>query len=191
MGVRLLGGLDGCGGPCEGFCALARGSLQSPASLPHPRCSQAPSHPRSARMPPLPAPHPSLASAAGAYANASRRVRRLAARGLLKRAALKPGAIIMPRDTWPRFDGGICMEAQGATRDGKLQFGYVYSQAYQARASLPWCRGAGAAWGARRPRRLQGWAAGWGAAVRRARRPLSKPHGQRETAAPPRLLLAC
>ncbi|EFN53652.1 hypothetical protein CHLNCDRAFT_136380 [Chlorella variabilis] len=82
---------------------------------------------------------------AGAYANASRRVRRLAARGLLKRAALKPGAIIMPHDTWPRFDGGICMEAQGATRDGKLQFGYVYSQAYQARASLPWCRGAGAA----------------------------------------------
>lgn len=47
---------------------------------------------------------------AGAYAGASRRVRRLAARGLLKRAALKPGAIITPRDTWPRFDGGISME---------------------------------------------------------------------------------
>lgn len=58
-------------------------------------------------------------------------MRRLAARGLLKRAALKPGAIITPRDDWPRFDGGFAMEAQGAAKGGKLQFGYVYSQAYQ------------------------------------------------------------
>lgn len=48
-----------------------------------------------------PAPWPG----AGAFAGASRRVRRLAARGLLRRQALKPGAIISPRDTWPRFDG--------------------------------------------------------------------------------------
>ncbi|KAI3425283.1 hypothetical protein D9Q98_009050 [Chlorella vulgaris] len=69
---------------------------------------------------------------AGAYANASRRVRRLAARGLIKRVPLKHGAIIVPRDTWPRFEGGISMEAQGVTAEGKQQFGYVYSQAYQA-----------------------------------------------------------
>lgn len=50
--------------------------------------------------------------AVGAYAGASRRVRRLAARGLLRRAAVKPGAIITPRDTWPRFDGGVSMEMQ-------------------------------------------------------------------------------
>ncbi|KAL4430372.1 hypothetical protein ABPG77_002178 [Micractinium sp. CCAP 211/92] len=68
----------------------------------------------------------------GAYAGASRRVRRLAARGLLRRQALKPGAIINPRDTWPRFDGGFSMEAQGTTPEGKQQFGYAYSQAYQA-----------------------------------------------------------
>ncbi|KAL4419888.1 hypothetical protein ABPG75_006986 [Micractinium tetrahymenae] len=68
----------------------------------------------------------------GAYAGASRRVRRLAARGLLRRQALKPGAIINPRDTWPRFDGGFSMEAQGVTAEGKQQFGYAYSQAYQA-----------------------------------------------------------
>lgn len=34
-------------------------------------------------------------------------MRRLAARGLLRRQALKPGAIITPRDTWSRFDGAL------------------------------------------------------------------------------------
>lgn len=154
---------------------------------------------------------------AGAFAGASRRVRRLAARGLLRRQALKPGAIINPRDTWPRFDGarlaaapapppprpshrsarsltlcqrcqrcaargspseaghlppwhdywctvlvrlrnchapccspahacgghlagGFSMEAQGTTPEGKQQFGYVYSQAYQASRVRAVCR---------------------------------------------------
>ncbi|GAB4815863.1 hypothetical protein N2152v2_002909 [Parachlorella kessleri] len=67
-----------------------------------------------------------------AFAGASRRVRRLAARGLIRRAALKKGAIISPRDTWPAFEGGPSLEYRGVTADGKLEFSYSYSQAYQA-----------------------------------------------------------
>ena len=39
------------------------------------------------------------------FAGASRRVRRLVARGILQRVQLKPGIIIRPRDHWPRPDG--------------------------------------------------------------------------------------
>lgn len=204
------------------------GESRPPACCRPPRCLalRAPAVPAScahlpacllqAAYPPCPQPlsrcfrgTPMLAPDSGAYAGASRRVRRLAARGLLRRQALKPGAIINPRDTWPRFDGaclaaapalrrshrilclfhvwqrchasaapgspfkacpfifpvsshvcyartvvqhplsvrmpltcfcahvllpagGFSMEAQGTTPEGKQQFGYAYSQAYQA-----------------------------------------------------------
>lgn len=44
-------------------------------------------------------------------------MRRLAARGLLRRAELKRGLIIQPRDTWPRFDGAATqVQAPGLLR---------------------------------------------------------------------------
>jgi hypothetical protein len=53
---------------------------------------------------------------AAAYAGASRRVRRLAARGLLRRAdaGLRPGLMIAPREAWPRLDGGAALERRDA-----------------------------------------------------------------------------
>lgn len=61
-------------------------------------------------------------------------MRRLAARGLIQKAQLKKGAIINPRDTWPRFDGGFSMEYVGATEEGRHEFTYAYSQGYQVSA---------------------------------------------------------
>lgn len=40
-------------------------------------------------------------SARDAFAGASRRIRRLAARGLISRAALRPGHFMTPRESWP------------------------------------------------------------------------------------------
>jgi hypothetical protein len=115
-----------CRAGCAAYCAAPLASVSSPRCRLNPRSLL--THPCVLACYALPL------AAAGAYANASRRVRRLAARGLIKRVPLKHGAIIVPRDTWPRFEGGISMEAQGVTAEGKQQFGYVYSQAYQASA---------------------------------------------------------
>ena len=43
---------------------------------------------------------------------ASRRVRRMAQRGLLKQVPLKDGAIISPRYDWPKPDGEPCLPFQ-------------------------------------------------------------------------------
>ena len=40
-------------------------------------------------------------------AHATRKVRRLAARGLIRRAQLKSGYIIQPRDDWPPANGEL------------------------------------------------------------------------------------
>uniref|UniRef100_A0A1D2A2D1 Transcription factor 25 n=1 Tax=Auxenochlorella protothecoides TaxID=3075 RepID=A0A1D2A2D1_AUXPR len=68
--------------------------------------------------------------AGAAYAGASRRIRRLAARGLLRTQKLKPGVLIDPGEHWPPFDGGFTMEARGPT--ASQTFSYVYSAGYQA-----------------------------------------------------------
>jgi hypothetical protein len=68
-----------------------------------------------------------------ALAGASRRVRRLAARGLLVRHRLKPGVLSMPRDGWPPFhiDRGMEMQQISPGADAKPRWKYVYSAAYQ------------------------------------------------------------
>lgn len=62
---------------------------------------------------------------------ANRRMRRAIARGQLRRQPLKRGMLIAPKDTWPRFDGGISMELAGTTDDGQQVFNYTHSAAYQ------------------------------------------------------------
>lgn len=62
---------------------------------------------------------------------ANRRMRRLIARGSVRRAPLRRGLLVAPRDTWPPFDGGISMEAGGTAPDGSQRFRYVHSVAYQ------------------------------------------------------------
>ncbi len=62
---------------------------------------------------------------------ANRRTRRAIARGQLRRQPLKRGLLINPKDTWPRFDGGISMEPAGTTPDGLQIFTYTHSAAYQ------------------------------------------------------------
>ena len=62
---------------------------------------------------------------------ANRRTRRAIARGQLRRQPLKRGLLINPKDTWPRFDGGISMEPAGTTPDGLQTFTYTHSAAYQ------------------------------------------------------------
>ena len=72
-------------------------------------------------------------------------MRRLAARGLLRRQPLKQGAIIAPKDHWPRFEGGMSMVPLGAGPDGKLRFAYEYSTVYEVsreqRCVVGWCWG--------------------------------------------------
>jgi hypothetical protein len=69
---------------------------------------------------------------------ANRRTRRAIARGQLRRQPLKRGLLVAPKDTWPRFDGGISMELAGTANDGSQIFRYTHSAAYQARAqALP------------------------------------------------------
>lgn len=71
---------------------------------------------------------------AAAYAGASRRVRRLAARGLLRpvHGALRPGALITPRETWPRPDGGLTLQSVGPDSSGNPTFQLSFSSGYQA-----------------------------------------------------------
>ena len=67
----------------------------------------------------------------GAFAGASRRVRRLAARGLIRLEPLRHGIMITPRETWPRFDGGFELACLGPGKDGKNVFSIRHSPAYE------------------------------------------------------------
>ena len=58
-------------------------------------------------------------------AGASRRVRRLAARGLLVRAKLKPGTIVAPREEWPKFECLMEMKKGDSEADGTPMWRYV------------------------------------------------------------------
>ena len=62
-----------------------------------------------------------------AFASASRRVRRLAARGLIVKAKLKPGILIKPRDQWPKFENLLEMKSLGSNKDGSQVWNYVLS----------------------------------------------------------------
>jgi hypothetical protein len=83
---------------------------------------------------------------AAAFAGASRRVRRLAARGLLTRiqqrggstggGSLRPGVLITPRDTWPRPDGSVSMQAGVPDSQGHPTFTLVFNDTYRAQQSL-------------------------------------------------------
>ena len=67
------------------------------------------------------------------FAGASRRVRRLAARGRIVRHELKPGLLITPRPTWPPMQSpGLVLTAMGASadHDGKKVFSYVPNAEY-------------------------------------------------------------
>lgn len=67
----------------------------------------------------------------GAYAGASRRIRRLAARGLLVKHQLRPGVVIAPKDTWPRLDASLGMKLSGRTENGRPIFTYTHSPAFE------------------------------------------------------------
>lgn len=69
---------------------------------------------------------------AGGMVGASRRVRRLMARGLIKRSVLKAGLLIAPKEHWPPFEGGVSMELAGVTQGGHQLFKYTHSAAYHA-----------------------------------------------------------
>lgn len=67
------------------------------------------------------------------YAGASRRIRRLAARGLLVRHQLRPGIIITPHEDWPKLNSSfIQMQAVGTASDGRPIFRYVFSPGYDS-----------------------------------------------------------
>ena len=74
---------------------------------------------------------------AGGLVGGNRRMRRAIARGAIRRQPLKRGMLVAPKDSWPRFDGGISMEIAGSTDEGLPVFGYRHSLAYQARMRLP------------------------------------------------------
>lgn len=76
---------------------------------------------------------------AGGLVGANRRMRRAIARGQLRRQPLKRGMLIAPKDTWPRFDGGISMEVAGTTDEGLQIFAYTHSAAYQVRCAANFC----------------------------------------------------
>jgi hypothetical protein len=82
---------------------------------------------------------------AAAFAGASRRVRRLAARGLLRiqqpgggsgGGPLRPGVLITPRDTWPRPDGGVSVKSSGPDSQGHPTFTLVFNDTYEAQQAL-------------------------------------------------------
>jgi len=68
-----------------------------------------------------------------ALQGASRRVRRLAARGLLRQKTMKPGMFIKPRDTWPFLSvGGLVLSQQGVQgAQGRMVFSYSASVEYE------------------------------------------------------------
>ena len=69
---------------------------------------------------------------------------RLMARGLIKRSVLKAGLLIVPKEHWPPFEGGLSMELAGTTvatsaRSHQL-FKYTHSAAYHVcTPSTPLC----------------------------------------------------
>ena len=63
----------------------------------------------------------------------NRRVRRLVARGALRRVPLRRGLLVTPRDNWPPPDGSLALEAAGHAADGVPLFRYTHSPAYLAR----------------------------------------------------------
>lgn len=52
------------------------------------------------------------------------------ARGLTKRAQLKAGLLIAPKEHWPPFEGGLAMELAGVNSDGRQTFRYTHSASY-------------------------------------------------------------
>lgn len=64
----------------------------------------------------------------------NRRVRRLVARGMLRRAPLRRGLLVAPRDTWPPLGGGLSLEPAGHARDGAPRFRYAHSAGYLVRS---------------------------------------------------------
>lgn len=64
-------------------------------------------------------------------ADAPRRYRRMAARGLLRRAPIQPGILVTPKDTWPRFDSGITMEMMTVAGTDEPMFSLAYAGAYK------------------------------------------------------------
>lgn len=71
-------------------------------------------------------------SSEDSYAGYSRRVRRLAARGLIRRETLKNGALIHPKENWPKGeDGLVVFKNLGVLgKQGEVSFGYEYSPGY-------------------------------------------------------------
>ena len=69
----------------------------------------------------------------GGLVGGNRRVRRLVARGVLRRAPLRKGLLVVPRDSWPPVGGGLSLEPAGHARDGAPRFRYAHSAAYLAR----------------------------------------------------------
>lgn len=63
----------------------------------------------------------------------NRRVRRLVARGALRRVPLRRGLLVTPRDNWPPPDGSLALEPAGHAPDGVPLFRYTHSPAYMAR----------------------------------------------------------
>lgn len=71
------------------------------------------------------------------FAGASRRIRRLAARGLIRRETQKRGLLITPRNTWPSVDvDDLKLMQSGVDEDGKVVFGYVASEQYEVRSCV-------------------------------------------------------
>ncbi len=67
------------------------------------------------------------------FVGASRRVRRLAARGRIVRQTLKPGLLVKPRSSWPSFStpGLVLRATGGATGEGKRIYEMVASDWYE------------------------------------------------------------
>lgn len=67
-------------------------------------------------------------------AGASRRIRRLAARGLIRQqGTLRKGLLINPRNTWPPYTkGDLVLTHVGTSPNGKAVYSYVPSRSYDA-----------------------------------------------------------
>lgn len=74
-------------------------------------------------------------AAGGGFAGGNRQVRRLVARGALRRAPLRCGMLVAPRDDWPPVDGGLELVPAGHAPDGAPLFAYTHSPAYLVRGT--------------------------------------------------------
>jgi hypothetical protein len=67
------------------------------------------------------------------FSGASRRIRRLAARGLIRQHELRDGILIHPRNTWPAFRiDDLKLTQTGTSPDGKAIMTYIGSQFYES-----------------------------------------------------------